>query len=254
MLFNSRYRELILFKAYADLTSEASRTYLSFLWWIFDPILSMSVYYFVFGVLLQRGTADYVPFLLVGMVTWQWFINTVNHGMTSIWGNAGLMNQVYLPKTVFPSVVIIMDAFKFLIVFTLILLFLWVYGFSPNITYLALPAIFAVEFLFITAVTWFIAAIIPFVPDLRFLVQAVLQLVFFLSGIFFSSTDIPAGLRKYFYLNPMATIIEDYRNILMHAQWPNWNALALIGLSSLLAVFLAGQLIRRYDFVYPRII
>ncbi len=254
MIFTPRYRELILFKAFADLTAEASRTYLSFLWWIFDPILSMSVYYFVFGILLQRGTDDYIPFLLVGLVTWQWLINTVNHGMTSIWGNAGLMNQVYLPKTVFPSVIILMDMFKFLIVFCLIIIFLWIYGFGINITYLALPPLLVVQLLFITALTWFIAAIIPFVPDLRFFVQAALQLVFFLSGIFFSPSGIPENLRKYFYFNPMANLIEDYRNILMHNQWPDWGALGIIAALSLVGIYLSGKLIAHNDYIYPRII
>ncbi|HPQ27545.1 MAG TPA: hypothetical protein PLQ82_03640 [Desulfobacteraceae bacterium] len=65
-MLNRRYIELVFFKAYANLRSEAARTYLSFLWWIIDPVLFMSVYYVVFAVLLQRGTKGYIPNLSIG--------------------------------------------------------------------------------------------------------------------------------------------------------------------------------------------
>ena len=254
MVLTQRYLEIILFKAYANLRSEAARTYLSFMWWVIDPILSMAVYYVVFALLFQRGTQDYVPFLLVGLITWQWFTNTINHGMTTIQGNIRLMNQVHLPKVIFPSIIILMDAFKFSIVFLLVLLFLWIYGFGVGAAYLALPLILGVQLLFTVALTYLLAAIIPFLPDLKYLVQTILRLVFFLSGIFFDGSKIPEQYQPYFYANPMAILIEDYRNILMHNLWPDWNALAIICLFSAIGVYAASGLIRRFDYIYPRVI
>ncbi len=103
----------------AGLRAEAARNYLSFLWWVLEPLFSMLVFYIVFGLLFQRGTEDYVPFLLVGLVSWQWFANTVKHSMTSIYGNGRLMNQVDLPKVIFPSIVVVMDLVKFSFVLVL---------------------------------------------------------------------------------------------------------------------------------------
>ena len=254
MPLTQRHLELILFKAYANLRSEAARTYLSFMWWIIDPILSMAVYYVVFALLFQRGTQDYVPFLLIGLITWQWFTNTINHGMTTIQGNTKLMNQVHLPKVVFPSIVIVMDTFKFSIVFLLVLLFLWVYGFDVGVAYLALPLILGVQFLLTTALTYLLAAIIPFLPDFQFLVKTTLRLIFFLTGIFFEGSKIPPEYQSYFYANPMATLIEDYRNVLMHNMWPDWQALGIICLYSAIGLYGAYRLIGRFDYVYPRVI
>lgn len=252
-MLNRRYIELIFFKAYANLRSEAARTYLSFMWWVIDPVLSMAVYYVVFAVLLQRGTQDYVPFLLIGLISWQWFANTVNHGMTTIHGNIPLMNQVHLPKIVFPGIEILMDTFKFSIVFILILIFLWIYGFGVSAAYVALPLILLVQLLFTMALTFILAAIVPFFPDLKFLVKTILQLVFFLSGIFFDASQIPERYHPYFYANPMATLIEDYRNVLMHNVWPDMNALAVIFLLSAIGVYAACRLIGHFDHIYPRV-
>jgi lipopolysaccharide transport system permease protein len=254
MSLTRRHLELIFFKAYANLRSEAARTYLSFMWWIIDPILSMAVYYVVFDILFQRGTPNFVSFLLIGLISWQWFSNTLNHGMTTIQGNTKLMNQVHLPKVVFPSIVIVMDTFKFSIVFFLLLLFLWIYGFDVGIAYLALPLILGVQLLLITALTYVLAAIIPFFPDFQFLIKTALRLMFFFSGIFFEGSKIPAQYQPYFYANPMAVLLEDYRNVLMHNLWPDWPSLGMIGLYSAIGLYGAYRLIGRFDYVYPRVI
>jgi len=253
MPLTTQHINLILFKTYANLKAEASRTYLSCLWWIIDPILSMIVYYLVFDLLLDRGTEDFVPFLLIGLTTWHWFTYTIRHGMPSIMQNNMLMNQVDLPKVIFPSIIILMDFFKFAIVFLLVLLFLWCYGFKISITYSALPCLLIIQFLLITTFTFISAAIIPFIPDLRFLIEALLHLLFFLSGIFFSPSSIDAKFKFYFYLNPIANLIENYRKILMYNLWPDWQALALIGLFALIGTYFSSKLITKFDHIYPRI-
>ena len=61
--FLFRYSELVSTKVIANLKAEASKSYLSYLWWILEPILHMMVYYLVFGLLLNRGTEDFVVYL-----------------------------------------------------------------------------------------------------------------------------------------------------------------------------------------------
>lgn len=250
----SQLFELILFKAYADLRAEAARTYLSFSWWLIDPVLSMLVSYIVFGVLFQRSTEDFVPFLLIGLITWQWFANTIIHGAGSIYGNGSLMRQVYLPKIIFPSVIIIMDTIKFMIVFLLLILFLWIYGFTPDIHYLALPVLLITELMLIIAGTYLLAAVVPFVPDIKFMVDHFLHLMFFLSGIFFASSMVPDQFKLFFYLNPMADLIEQYRTVLMYKAWPDWPIVAAIAVFSMITAYLGSKLIHRFDYTYPRVV
>jgi lipopolysaccharide transport system permease protein len=128
------------------------------------------------------------------------------------------------------------------------------FGFGVGAAYLALPLILGAQILFTVALTYLLAAIIPFLPDLKYLVQTILRLVFFLTGIFFDGSKIPEQYQPYFYANPMAILIEDYRNILMHNLWPDWNALAIICMFSAIGVYVASGLIRRFDYIYPRVI
>lgn len=249
-----RILDLILYKTYADLHAEAAKTYINYLWWVVDPLLSMLVFYVVFDLMFQRGDEDFVAFLLIGLVIWNWYRQTLVHAGNSILTGKGLMNQVHVPKLVFPTVTLLTDLTKFGVVFVLLLVFLWLSGDGVGRTYLALPLVLAVQLLFIMALAFLLAALVPYLPDLKFLVENLLQLQFFVSGIFFSADDIPEHYQFWFYLNPMAGLIHDYRSILLHNNWPDWARLALIGLLSLVLLAFVAILIQRHDREYPRVV
>ncbi len=249
-----KYTELILYKTYADLKAETERTYLGFLWWIFEPVMYMSVFYVFFGILLGHRTDDYVPFLLIGLTSWQWLKSCLSHGAETIRGATSLMQQVHLPKVVFPMILVLTDTVKFLFILVLLLVFLWLYGYGIGIAYLALPIVLIVQMLFVLAFTFFLAAVIPFVPDLRFVVENILLALFFMSGVMISADIVPEAYKIYYYLNPIVTIIESYRDILMHNIWPNNMALLLISMISLICIWLGAKLIAKFEYIYPKII
>jgi len=248
-----QYLEVILYKTYADLRAENQRTYMGFLWWIFEPIMYMTVFYVVFALALQNNKEDFVPFLLIGLSIWQWMKSCLTHGSESILNNSQLMQHVYLPKVIFPTISIFTNSVKFIFIFILLILYLWSEGYHPTLSYLALPLVLLVELLFIIAVTYLMAAIVPFIPDVRFVLENFLQAVFFMSGIFFTVSAIPEKYQVWFYLNPMASLIESFRTILMHEQWPNFYHLAIISLLSVVVMVFALFLLRRFEYVYPKI-
>lgn len=249
----SRYSELVLYKTYADLRAETERTYLGFMWWIIEPIMHMLVFYVVFAVFLGHQQDNFVPFLLVGLAIWQWLVSCITHGSESILGYRSLMQQVHLPKVIFPIILILTDSSKFVFIFVVLLFYLWLSGFGITDKYLALPVLLLTQLLFITAITFFLAALVPFLPDLRFVVEKVLHATFFASGIFFEASFIPEQYRFYFYLNPMASIIEGYRNILMNNQWPKWEWILIIAVLSLIGTVLSMLLIRHFEYTYPKV-
>lgn len=249
-----QYIDLILFRAYAGLKSESSRNYLSFAWWILDPILSMGTYYLVFQVLFTGNRKDYVPFLLIGLVTWQWFANSINHCTNSIFHGGGLMNQTSLPAAIFPSTILIMDTVKFLLVFTLLIIFLLGYGYNIHITWLTIPILLSVQFLLIAGCGFFVASLVPFVPDIRFLVEALLHLMLFVSGVFYSGEIIPERFRYYFYFNPIVILIDSYRHIFMDNQFPNWQQILYVLTIAWIIFISSNWLLTKIERAYPKIV
>ena len=100
----SHYLEFIWYRSLAQLRSESSRAYLGYLWWVLEPLLYLAVFYVVFALVLNRGDENYVQVLLTGLVVWKWFDSSVRSSMDVIHQNAGLIDKVYLPKIVFPTV------------------------------------------------------------------------------------------------------------------------------------------------------
>jgi len=242
--------ELILFSTYAELRAERARSYLGLLWWLIEPAMSMATFYLVFAVVLKNQQADFVPFLLVGLTMWQWFKSCVSHGSYAIWLQLPLIRQVRLPVQVFPTVQILADTVKFLFILALLLVILWVYGYAPSASYLALIPVLLVELVFAAGAAYIVAAVMPFVPDLRFVIEQILQVLMFLSGVVFALDIVPEPMRSVFMLNPIAVLIEAGRSILMHGQWPDWAALGRVALISLalfgFGTFLLARLTPRY--------
>lgn len=239
------YIELVLFSTYAELRAERARSYFGLLWWILEPAMQMATFYIVFAVIMKNSQPDFVPFLLVGLTIWQWFKSCVSHGGYAIWSNLNLIRQVKLPVAVFPSVQILADTVKFLYILALLLVILWCAGYPPNIAYLALIPVLIVQLIFASAAAYLMAAAVPFVPDLRFVIEQFLQILMFLSGVVFSLDSVPEPWRKIFMLNPIAELVDAARGILMHARWPDWAALTRVGLISLVFYALGAFLIAR---------
>jgi lipopolysaccharide transport system permease protein len=247
------YLQLILYKTRADLKVEAARGYMGMLWWVLEPVLYMGAFYIIFAVALKRGGENFVPWLLTGLVVWKWFDTTVRMSLNSITAGKGLMSQVYLPKVFFPAVVVLKNSVKFLVTLSLLLIFLLIYGLPLSGYWLLIPLLLGLQLLLVCGITFSISALTPLFPDLKLLMNNVLMLMFFLSGIFFDTSRLEGSLGILLDLNPMVHIIHAWRDVLLYGQWPNMWVLGLVLLFSLLMCGLGFYLLRRYDRLYPRL-
>jgi len=239
-------------KTRANLNSEMSRNYLSYAWWLLEPVLFIAVLYLVFGLMLRRGDEQFIYYLSVGVTFWLWFANVVSHSVLSIVGAGPLITQVYIPKVILPLLVICVDSFKQMLVVAILLLFLFFAGFF-SITWLALLPVLLVQLTVVVAASLWVAAIIPFIPDLRFVVTMVLSLLMFCSGIFYDLSVIAADHYSLMMFNPIANLMVQYRSVLLYDQWPDWLSLAKVAATSLFVSALALVFIRHYERYFPRL-
>lgn len=245
--------ELVLFSTYAELRAEAARSYLGLIWWVLEPAMMMGAFWLVFDVILKTGGPDYLPFLLIGLTIWQWMKSCITHGGYAIWGNLAMVRQVQLPPLVFPLIAMLSDTVKFFFIFALLLVILWLTGYPPNLAYFALPILFLAIFLFAAGSGFVVAALVPLVPDMRFVIEQVLMVVMFLSGVIFSLEKVPPSLKQIMDLNPVAVLMDASRGILMHGLWPNWIGLSKVGAISLIACWIGSTVVARLAPRYPKL-
>lgn len=245
--------ELILYKAYTDLKAEAARSYLGLLWWIIEPVLFLGAYYVLFVLVMQRGKPDFVPTFLCGAVVWKWFDSGLKGGGHAISAHRGLLQQVYVPKYIFPVIAVLVSTARFIPVFLIFAVFLLLYGIPLQATWLAVPTVMLTQLCLVLSLAMLVGAITPFLPDLKAVIDNGMMLLFFISGVFFDINEVHEPLKSYILINPMAGLIDEYRNIMIRGVWPDTGRLAIILLFSIALGTLALALLKRMDHKYGKV-
>lgn len=213
------------------LKSDASRYYLGYAWWILEPLLFVGVFYIVFNVILDSNRADFLMFLMCGKLSFVWFSKSVTQASSSIVTNAGLIGQANIPKTLFPMAAIQECFYKQLSVFLLLFVVLIFNGFMPGWSWLQLLPIVLVNYLMIVACSFIGAILVCFLRDIQLLINLGMLFLLFTSGIFWDVHDLgdPQMTATVLTWNPMAFILDAYRQVLMYQQTVNSMHLAAIG-------------------------
>lgn len=204
-------------KAKMNLKAEASKLYLSFLWWVIEPALFVLAFYFVFAVLLQTRQEDFLLFLMCAKIPYMWFSKAVTTASGSIVGNKGIISQIDIPKTIFPYAAIQITLYKEIPVFLLLFAMCVYYDYMPTIEWLWLIPLFIVMYLMIVVFGLLTAIFVCYADDVRMLINMAMLFLMFSSGIFFDITTIHQPLQDYLIIyNPLAFLCDGFRKILMH--------------------------------------
>jgi len=217
----SRYRDIVLYRTWAELKAESQQNYLGYVWFLLQPMITTAILYVVFGVLWSNRGGEYVVFLLTGMVVWQWFESCINSGMGAIKAKLHIRKEIPLPKYLFPLVHIFADTWRFLFVFVVLIGFASIFKFYPNWNYFYLPLLIVIHLTFIIGIALILSVASAYLNDLTTIVQSMLRILFFISGIFFSIDKIPAELIPWFLANPAAAMIHNYRSVIIDNTAPS---------------------------------
>lgn len=248
-----KFFNIVLYRSAAELRSEGTRTYAGYLWWILEPLLSLAVYYVAFKYIFHRETENFLMFLFSGIVIYRFFAGTVTRSAVSISGGQGLMQLVYVHKSIFPLSVVMVNLVKFLVTLLLLMVVVWLFGILPTWAYLALPLLIVLELVVIAGASMICAAITPFFPDFQLVLGTILHLLIFLSGVFHDIGKLSPRAQTIFRLNPIAAIIEQSRAIILHGQWPNLEILAPALAEGVLFLAIGWLLIHKFNRYYPKI-
>ena len=248
-----------VYSAKSDLKSEVAGSFLSWLWWILDPLLYMLVYSFVAVIVFGSGEKYFPVFVFIGLNIWQFFSKTVKASVKLVSGRKSIVTKVYIPKFIFIFERMGLYGFKMMVSFALTAVFMICYKVPVTIKILWLIPLFMVLGIVTFAVSTIICHFGVFVEDLLNVVTVVLQLGFYLSGIFYSienrigrhSELIATLLTK---CNPVALIMADMRRVLIYGQDPHYFALLAWFIVALAVSAIGVKIIYKYENSYVKII
>jgi lipopolysaccharide transport system permease protein len=165
------------------------------------------------------------------------------------------MNHVYLPKRLLPGMIVLVNTYKLITVLAIFLLFLvFLWGIPVTHYWQCLPLLLLLQLILICGMAGLAAAVVPIIPDMKYVIDYGMTLAFFMSGIFFDIHDLTPEIQHLLRYNPMVVLIESYRDVLLYARWPDWHALLMVGYEAV-ALFAAMLLLLvRLDRYYPRVV
>jgi len=226
-------KDLLFYLVKSGLKAEHRNSYLGYFWWLLDPLLNVLVYYFLVVIILGRGGPDYPLFLVIGLVVWRLISSSINSSSRSILRYSSIINQVYLPKALFPLSFTLTQLFNFAFGLVVIAIFLLIYGVMPGWEVIYLPLIILVQVAFLLALGLVLAFITIFVRDIDNIMTYVTRIFFYASPIIWEGGRLPPEYSFFVDINPVAIIVTAYRDVLMYGNSPDFLGLSIILIASL---------------------
>ena len=218
---------------------------LGVLWYLVNPLVLMGAYWLMFGhVFKVVSHPDYPLFLMVGLLVWLFFSQSLLTAARSLIDQGALIRKARFPRQVIPAASVTVQ----LVTFTAVLVLVGILTVAVRGTLAAplvlLPVIVLALFAFVLGIALAVAVLHAYFRDVEPILTAVLLPWFFVSPIFYSPDEVSPALR---WANPVAPFIESVRDILYGGHWPGGGTLAYVAAAAALALGTGLFLFRRLE-------
>lgn len=215
------YREFFKTSVKKEFRGKYKKSFLGVLWSFINPLMQILVYSFVFSFITRVQTDNYTMFLVVALIPWTFFSNSLIQSSIAIVANEGIIKKIYFPRIVLPISIVTSNLINFLISFIIIIgaLIISGIGFSSYIVFL--PLVILTQYLLLIGLCIIISAITVYVRDIQHFISIVMMMWMYLTPVIYPTSLIPSRFLWIFKLNPMYSITEAYRDILYNQQLPD---------------------------------
>ncbi len=235
------YRDLIVELVKKEIKVRYKNNILGYAWSILNPLAQAMVFFVAFQYILKVKIENYVLFLILGLFPWQWFLNSVISSSVSMIANANLIKKTIFPREYIVYAGVLNDMVHFVLSLPVLVLFLLVYHQPIYFPHIFLFPVLVMVQLFVTlGISLLVASINVFFRDLERLVAILLNMLFYATPIVYALGMIPERLKFIIYLNPLALLIINYRDIFLYGD-VHWEYF-LLSVAYAVGIFLFGYI------------
>lgn len=250
------YGYYMIYSAQTDLRAEVANSYLNRLWWLLEPFFNMIVYVLVFGQIMGNDVENYATFVFSALLMWNFFNKTINYSVKLVRTNKEIVTKVYIPKFVILLSNMFLNMFKLL--FSLIILVVMLFVFKVNIginVIWVIPA-YIVMILLAFGIGMIFLHFGVFVDDLSYAVGILLNMLMFLSGIFYEvNTTLPEPFSVIImYCNPVAIVIDTMRNALLYNTASNLFQIGIWFLGGIVLSLIGVHIVYKNENAYVKVV
>ena len=242
----------------AQLKSEIAGSYLSFLWWVLDPLLFMLVYSFVSLIVFGKGEQYFSAFIFVGYTSYKLFERTLKTSVKLVARNKSVVKNVYVPKVILLFKELYVSLFQFAISFMLVFITMAIYRVPLTWKVFYFIPLVILLVLLSEGLGLFMMHIGVYVQDLSNVIHVLLRLLFYMSGVFYNLQTRLEGREAARFillkLNPVGYIIDDMRSALLY-DGPFHYKVYFMWLAIAIVLFLLGlKLVYKNENNYVKVI
>jgi ABC-type polysaccharide/polyol phosphate export permease len=219
-----------------------------FLWSMVNPLVMIAVYTVAFTFILRVGAKGFAFFVLLGILAWNFFVNSAIMSAGAIADNGGLVKSVFFPRAILPTATVLFNLAQYLLTVVVLLpLMLAIYRVPPSGPMLLFPVFLALQVVFTIGVALLLSTATAFFRDVRHLLEIALLVLFWTTPIVYDIQRVPERLRLPVMLSPMSPFIVAYHQLFFFRQWPDatvWfltTTYALMALVAGVAAFVTWQ-------------
>lgn len=232
-----QYRELLKTNIKKEVRGKYKNSFLGVLWSFLNPLLQIVVYALVFQLILKNPQENYAIFICCGLIPWTFFSSAVSRAAFTMVENGNILKKVYFPREILPISIVTSETVNFLISTIIILGFVIFGGVGISKYIIFYPIVLLAQYLLLIAIAFIVSSISVYIRDLQHLIGVALQLLFYAAPIVYSPSTIPQEFQWILTCNPMAYVINGYRDIFYYQTMPDIGSLMLlIGFSVVLCI------------------
>jgi len=218
-----------------DVSSRYRGSMFGLLWSLFNPLLMLSVYTFVFSVVFKarwgthgdQSKLQFALMLFAGLIIHSFFAEVINRAPSLITSNANYVVKVIFPLELLPCMALGAALFQALISFIVLILAYIIYAGVPHATVFFVPFIFAPLILFTLGLAWIFASLGVFFRDIGQITGILTMVLMFLCPIFYPLDSIPEKYQAYIKLNPLTFFVQQMREVVVIGHQPDWSGLVV---------------------------
>lgn len=240
------YRDLFLVFTWREVSVRYKQTLLGALWAIFQPLITMIIFTFIFNRVAGIGFGEGIPYpigLYVGLLLWQFFSGTLTNASNSMVINSAIIQKVYFPRLIIPASTVTTGLVDLAFASIVLIGMMFYYGYCPHVAgILTLPLLLAISIMASLGIGLFLASLNIKYRDVRYALPFVIQILMYVTPVIYPASMLDGhrwAKNLMLWLNPISGAISNARAGLLGVGALDWRVLGIATLSSFL-YFLFG--------------